>query len=321
MHVFHGKHSYPQDPVRYLHLEDYLSDRDDIVVISDSFGKPFYWKEYGLTDADVAKFKSKKIVRLDFAEPTNFLLGDYSRYQDELFYRIFTICPYTADWLNTKYAEKKRVPIFFPVNERYIPKKQKKTIDILYTGHIVSSELRKELNELKHFNYALVSNSVDPLVTHKSASYKEKMKLYAKSKITLIHNIVYRTYPHRIMNIWLTGDYWNNNAFSQIPSPLRPWELFSKNYHLPQLKSRVFEAAVSGSLILCRRDEFNIIERYFIPDKEFVYYEQGKLRQTVKHILANYGKYEDIADRAYNRAVKEYTVKAFVNKYLKPIRA
>ncbi len=118
------------------------------------------------------------------------------------------------------------------------------------------------------------------------------------------------------MNIWLSGDYWNNEAFKHIPPPWKPWELFTKNFHVPQLKSRAFEAAVSRSLILCRKDEFNVIERYFTPDKEFLYYEPGTLEQTIGDILTHYSDYADIIKRAYNRAIRQYTVKAFVKKYL-----
>lgn len=316
MQVLHSRYSYTQDPIRYFHFEDYAWECGDFVLISGGFAKPHYWDEYDVTPEKLREIKSKKIVRLEFAEPSNYFVHDISSIHDKDFYKIFTICPYTAAYLNRKYGTHKRVPIFFPISERYIPAKRKKTIDILYSGHIVSRELKDELKQLKSFHYALISNSNDSLVTHRSASYKEKMKLYSQSKITLVHNVIFKTYPHRVVNIWLSGDYWNNEAFKQIPSPWRPWELWTKNYYVPQLKSRAFEAAISRSLILCRKDDFGVIERYFKPHKEFVYYEKGKLQETVRYILAHYAEYTKIIERAYYRAIKDYTVQAFVKKYL-----
>ncbi|RPH74421.1 glycosyltransferase family 1 protein, partial [bacterium] len=315
----HRKNGYIQCPTRYFHLEDYASKCGDFTLIEAGFVKPSYWNEYGFSSEELAKIRSKPVALLEFEEPNKYLVGDYPEAYSKDFSKIYTICPYTSELLNKKYNEKRRIPIFFPVHERYIRPIQKKTIDIIYSGHILAGELRNELKYLANFNYAIISNSKDSLVTHRSVSYEEKMRLYSHSKITLVHNIIFKPYLHRIMNIWLAGDYWNNKAFSQVPSPWRFWQLFTKNIHIPQLKSRVFEAAMSHSLILCRKDEFNVIERYFEPNKEFKYYEQGQLQETVNHVLSQYDDYKTIVERAYKRAIKEYTVSVFVKKYLKDI--
>jgi spore maturation protein CgeB len=88
---------------------------------------------------------------------------------------------------------------------------------------------------------------------------------------------------------------------------------------VPQLKSRVFEAAFCRSLILCKKDGFNVIEKYFTPNEEFVYYEEGKLVETVNRVLTNYDAYLPVIDKAYNRAVAQYTTNAFFERYLKVI--
>lgn len=319
MQVIHRVKGYAQCPTRYFHLDEYAKQCGDFTLIEAGFTKPLYWNEYGLSKEQLHEYRSKPVVLLEFEEPNKYLVGDYPEAYHKDFYRILTLCPYTAAWQNKKQNVNTWVPIFFPVEERYIKPKTKKTIDILYSGHLYAKELKQDLQELTKFNYSIISNSSDPIVTHKSVSYEEKMSLYAQSKITLVHNIIYKPYIHRIVNIWLSGDYWNNKAFVQVPSPWRFWELFTKDIHIPQLKSRVFEAAFSRSLILCRRDEFNVIEQFFVPEKEFIYYEPGELSSTISSILANYGTYEKIADRAYNRAIKQYTVKSFVKKYLQPL--
>lgn len=316
MQVLHRQHGYLQDPTRYMHFEDYASKCGDFVLVQGGFVQPTSWKEYGLSGKKLEKIKKKRIVRLEFEEPNKYFVADHPEVYDHEFYKVFTICPYTAEWLNKKYGENKNIPIFFPISERYIPKSTKKTIDIIYSGHILSQELKYELYSLKQFNYAVVSNSKDKIVNYRSASYEDKMKLYSKSKITLVHNLFYKQYIHRIINVWLSGDFWNNKAFQEIPLPWKPWGLLKRNMYVPQLKSRVFEAAVSRSLILCRRDNFNVIEQYFEPNKEFVYYDAGKLIPTIEKILKNFDQYNVIIERAYKRAVNNYTTKAFVNKYL-----
>lgn len=318
MQVIHRIGGYKQDPTRYFHLEDYASSCGDFILIEGGFGKPLYWDEYKLTLREKKKIFSKKIVRLEFEEPNKFFAGDYPYSYDKDFYRIFTICPYTADWLNKKYRTNKRTPVFFPVSERYLPKRYKKIIDVIYSGHIVSQPIKQIVQSMIRFNYALISNSKDRLVTHRGVSYEKKMELMAQSKITLVHNVMFRQNPYFVFNVWRCGDYWNNVAFKDIPKLSKPWELVQKTeYNIPQLKSRLFEAAFCRSLILCREDEFKLTELFFEPQKEFIYYKPKHLERTIKRILEHYEDYEEIVERAYKRAIKDYTVKAFVNKYLK----
>lgn len=320
MRVIRSYLGYRQDPRRYLHFSDYARTCGDFVMLEGGFAKPLYWKEYNLTPQQLSKVKSKKVVRLDFAEPTNYFVGDFVEKYDDDFYKILTLCPYTAAWLNKKNVNRKRVPIFFPVNERYIPPKRKKLYDVIYSGHIVAQELKNELQELQPFRHVIISNSHDAIVTHRGVSYREKMKLYSQTRVAVVHNIIYTMrLKHRYANIWRIPDWRNNEAFKLIPPPWKPWELLRKDLYVPQLKSRVFEAAVTRTLILCRKDPFNVIERYFEPGKEFVYYEPGHLQETLADILAHYAKYERVIDRAFTRASREYTVKAFVKKYLQHI--
>jgi spore maturation protein CgeB len=85
---------------------------------------------------------------------------------------------------------------------------------------------------------------------------------------------------------------------------------------VPQLKSRVFEAAFSRSLILCKRDPFNVIENFFEPEEEFVYFDEGELKEKLVDILLNYEKYLPIIENAYVKAVNQYTTEEFFNQYL-----
>jgi spore maturation protein CgeB len=71
-------------------------------------------------------------------------------------------------------------------------------------------------------------------------------------------------------------------------------------------------------LILCKKDNWNIIEKWFEPNKEFLYFENEiDLENLITEILKNYDKYQIIINNAYNKAINNYTTRHFVEKYLK----
>lgn len=320
MEVLKRKSGYAQDPTRYFDFERYSSICGDFILVEAAFEEANLWSHFELTDEELARIRKKKIVRLEFEEPNKFFVNDRPDNYDYQFYKIFTICPYTAKWLNKKQNNQKRVPIFFPFNKKYIPYDHKKKYDIIYTGHIVSKKLFNDLRIMSKFNYRFVSNSKHQLVTNKSVSYEEKMELISRSKITLVHNLLYPKFYH-IIYVWTCPYWYDNEAFKLIPRWYKFWRFFSnKKIVVPQLKSRLFEAAFGKSIILCKKDSFNIIERYFEPEKEFVYYEDNNLEKTIMKILANYEKYRLVAESAYQRAINNYTVEKFVEKYLKDIK-
>jgi len=318
MRVIKRVTGYTQDPTRYLHLDRFKDTCGDFVLIEGIFEESSQWKEYNFTEEEIEKIKKKKIIHLDFAQPTLFLLGDNPDNYEGQLYKVFSICPYTSKWLNKRQHNNKHVPIYFPFNEDYIPQTHKKRYDIIYTGHILSPTIARYVKLISKFNYRVVSNSKNPLVTNRSASYTEKLKLIAQSKITLVTNLLYIRY-YQLPFIWKIPNYLENEAFKLIPKWYEIHKWFNKEILAPQLKSRVFEAAFAKSLILCRRDPFNIIERYFEPGKEFVYFEDNNLEETIQNILNNYELYEKVIERAYKRAVNNYTTKKFAENYLMKI--
>ena len=53
-----------------------------------------------------------------------------------------------------------------------------------------------------------------------------------------------------------------------------------------------------------KRDRWNLIEHYFIPDEEFIYYEDGEdLKRKIEKILNNYKDYEGMVEKAYLRSL------------------
>ena len=313
-------HGYAQDPTKVLGFEKYEGiGNPDITLIPAAFDAHFgCWEQFNLDQHELETIKKSKVVRLEFEEPNKFFIRENFESYDNDFYRIFTLCPYTAEYLNRHQGTVRRVPIFFPFNESYIPQESEKLYDVIYTGHILAKPILQDIKTISQFNYRLVSNSDHSLVTNPKASYEEKIALMSQSRITLVHNLLYPSFVH-LRNIWRYPDWESNRAFSELPKRLNALQFFSHRGDMvvPQLKSRVFEAAFSRSLILCKRDPFNVIEHFFEPGKEFIYFEEGRLSETVSNILRCYDDYKFIINNAFQTAKKEYTTEAFFNKFIR----
>ena len=268
------------------------------------------------------EIREERIVQLELEDPNRFFTNNPSFHHidyEHCFSKIFTICPYTAHWLNQHYGNNKRTVVFFPFNENYVPQVTEKKYDIIYSGNVLSKELEESVRSISKFNYRLVS-SKHHLSTDTDANYEKKLMLTAESKISLVHNILFLDERH-IRNVHRNApNYRGNEAFRLVPNDSLFGRLKGKirprTAIVPQIKSRLMDAAFCKSLILCRKDPFNVIEKFFDPITEFVYYEPGELEKKIEEILANYASYQPIIDRAYERAMKEYTTKAFYEKYL-----
>jgi hypothetical protein len=259
-----------------------------------------------------------------------------------------SVCPYTTEWLNKVQGAERRRFVFFPFDKNLLPQPTEKLYDVIYFGSILSREIFDIVKTISRFNYrfvapseekayAIVQNSRimrklkkilrirprrDTYLTDKNVTHEQKLKLISQSKVTIVHNILFQN-ENGVWQIQKTPGFRDNKAFALIPEKniLRSIADFflRKEYIVPQQKTRLFEAALCRSLILCRKDYFNIVEKFFTPDKEFVYYEKDGLKEKLKDILEHYEKYRPMIENAYQRAMREYTTDIFFEKYLKNI--
>ena len=78
---------------------------------------------------------------------------------------------------------------------------------------------------------------------------------------------------------------------------------------MPQFKVRTHEITSSKSLMLVKKDPWNLIEDFYVPEEEFIYFETfEELEGIIQDITDNFDKYRDIIERAYNKS-QNYTVK------------
>lgn len=301
-----NSHFYLDDPVLFLDMQRFEKEAGDFVLIQG-------YGDWGQIDDVVARHPGQKLVFIDFEMP-NFLqvngLALKREWMDRHhFYKVLCVCPFTSEWRNKQYGVEKYIPIFHPINEHYIPPKVDKVYDVIYCGHIVAPEIENLVQIISKFNYRYVSHHGHEKNTNQNVSYKEKLALISQTRISVVNNLLYPNIHH--LNGIKSLDGWRDNrAFSHVEQD---------NPIVPQLKSRLFEATLSRTLILCKRDPWNIIENYFIPNEEFLYYEdESSLEHTIRFILANYNDlYKDIPEKAYQKAIKNYTSFAFFNKFLK----
>ena len=276
------------DPLRYFHFgEHHNTETDNVHLWIGSQGAC-------LVNPDDLN------MYIDFEQPNmwyhedslqNALLNE-TRYS-----KILTVCHYTCDWRNKVLGRNQYVPITYFLNVKYVPFAVNKIHNIIYTGNN-QALYGQFLNIMRPFNYRVVCG--DPTI-----DYQGKLNLIAQSKITLVHNLIGIPAEARIRIA--TVDRYRESAI---------FHDFESKQYLPQIKTRPFEAAFCKSLILCWRDEYNVIERFFENGSEFVYLDADDSERQIADILKNYGDYQAIIDRAYERAMDEYTTDSLL-KFVK----
>jgi spore maturation protein CgeB len=87
---------------------------------------------------------------------------------------------------------------------------------------------------------------------------------------------------------------------------LQAFERFNEGI-MPQFKVRNHEIASSKSLLLVKKDPWNLMEDFYQPEEEFIYFENfDELKERIQDVSVNFEKYEDIVEAAFLRS-KNYT--------------
>ena len=229
---------------------------------------------------------------------------------DKRFNTIYSICPYTTRWLNSLNLGRKYKTIFYPFCKSLIPEETEKQYDVIYHGGIHGEEHVNCLLTMKHFNYRYVTmtNHINqltqqclPFATNLNVSFREKIDLIARSKTSVCYNLVHVA-PNHVSPIQSRPRWQENEAFNEV----------GRQNIMPQFKTRVHEAAISKTLNLIYRDPWNIIERYYKPESEFIYFDNAEdLRNRIKDVVENWGAYQNVVDSAYQKAMS-YTTDKFV---------
>ena len=232
------------------------------------------------------------------------------------FDKVFTICPYTAEYFNNYYDNDKYEAVMFPYNENdAVEGDPEKEFDLMYWGGVNSDDhaymLRVMVNN-GNYNYfrlgnghpaAIDRNTNTNVETGVDVPRRDLWQTLRKTKILLVSNHLYLNSIQSQTARGLPGIE-KNQAFSHLQHSL-----------LPQIKTRPIEAAMNKTLILCKRDPWNVLDHWFEPDKDFVYYDSNEeLEEKVSSILENWDDYKPIIESAYNKAKKLYTSEKLMQK-------
>jgi len=231
---------------------------------------------------------------------------DYEGYFNE----VYSICPYTVDWMNEQNLGRTYKNIFYPFRREIVPGLSSKEYDVIYHGGIHGQEHLNCLMVMREFNYRYVTMTHHingptqqclPLATDVNLNFADKLALVAKSKISVCYNLVHIA-PDHIAPMQSHKNWKDNGALAEA----------GRDNVMPQFKTRAHEGAISRTLNLVYRDKWNVMENYYEPDTEFIYFnDERDLRHKITDILNNWNSYEEVIEAAYQRAL-HYTTAKFV---------
>jgi hypothetical protein len=164
------------------------------------------------------------------------------------------------------------------------------------------------LRSISKFNYAFSTISqynqteeMVRLITHYNISSEEKWDLLSKCKINVGFNLLFLN-PIHISNLKMIS---NIEAFKNI-------DITYEKGILPQMKTRMVESAACKTLMLMYKDNWNVIEEWFEPNKHFLYWETfEELEVLIKDVSDNYEKYWHIVEAA-NEHVQQYSIENLI---------
>ena len=179
-------------------------------------------------------FESKKLLNLwqpcEFSQISD-PAGQNAFQQFQYFTKVYSICPYTAEWLNKLEGSDRHEAIFYPFGDDVIPERQEKIYDVCYFGGLHGIDHVECIDQIRNFNYKFISQQRYPTPytpTDFNVSFKEKLDIVAKTKISVCYNTLYFLEQHRDIIKMYEG--WNENeAFAYL------WD----NGKAPQFKQSV----------------------------------------------------------------------------------
>tara|TARA_B100000131_G_scaffold319710_1_gene366177 strand:- start:1323 stop:2282 length:960 start_codon:yes stop_codon:yes gene_type:complete len=233
--------------------------------------------------------------------------------QQLLFDEVYTICPYSAEWFNSVQDETKFMSMPYPHNldyDIYHSKNIEKVYDVAYNGIIHSEEIASFIKAIANHKYFFSTitqwnrlHDVDEYATHNNIPNIEKWNILAQSRMAVIQNNLH-IHPHQVNYAKSSPQWEKNKAFSSVDSLI-----------LPQFKSRTVESAICKSLMLVKSDEWNVMEHWFEPNEDFIYFDNADdLNDKITEIKNNWDSYSHIPENAYKKVIEKYNTKYIFEK-------
>jgi hypothetical protein len=232
-------------------------------------------------------------------------VGYYHLDHYDFFTEVYCVCPFTCKWMNEHYGYEKFKYISYPFTNLDVTEFGNYDADCSWMGSIHGKDHIDAIETLMNFNYKFITSQRNTWMrhphefekcTHVNLSNPDKLKELSRCRSSLSFNMIYMSPSSR-----------KNN--------MQAFDLFDEGI-MPQFKVRTHEITSSKSLMLVKKDPWNLIEDFYTPGKEFVYFEDfEELRDLIHDISVNFEKYQTIVEAAFIRS-KDYTVEKLYN-YIK----
>ena len=215
----------------------------------------------------------------------------------DFFTEVYCVCPFTCKFMNEHYGYEKFKYISYPFTNLSVTEFGNYDADCSWMGSIHGDDHIKAIEVLMNFNYKFITSQKNTWMrhpyefrkcTHVNLSNDDKLKELSRCRSSLSFNMIYMSPSSK------------NNNFDVF-------DRFDEGI-MPQFKVRTHEITSSKSLMLVKRDPWNLIEDFYEPKKEFLYFDNfEQLAAMIYDISTNFEKYKPIIEAAYERS-KDYTI-------------
>ena len=215
----------------------------------------------------------------------------------DFFDDVYCVCPLTCRFMNKHFGYEKFHYTPYPFTNYSVKEFYNYDADCSWVGSVHGSDHIEGLEVLFNFDYKFITTLKNTWMqhpyefqkhTHLGLSPDDKLVEMSKCKSSLSFNMIYMS-P--------ASQSYDFDVF----------EHFDKGI-MPQFKVRTHEITSSKSLMLVKKDPWNLVEDFYEPEKEFVYFETfPELRERIEDIKKNFTDYENIVEKAYERSY-DYTV-------------
>ena len=255
----------------------------------------------------------KRRALLAHWSPCEFLSRKDKFYFDsyEFFTEVYCVCPYTCKFMNEYYGHEKFKYIPYPYTNYSVNTFGEYDCLTSWFGSIHGDDHIKAIETISKYDYKFITSQLNTWMrhpyefnkcTHVNIPTADKLIEVSKGKSSLTFNKLYMNSRSQ-ENSTYKSTY--HEAFDNWGSKI-----------MPQFKVRTHEIATCKSLILCYKDQWNLIEDFYEPGKDFIYFENfEELDELLIDIDKNFDKYKPIIENAYE-TVKKYSVEK-IFEYIK----
>ena len=237
----------------------------------------------------------------EFTSKTNFYhFDDY-----DFFTEVYCVCPFTCKFMNEHYGYEKFKYIPYMFTNRSVTEYGQYDADCSWMGSIHGRDHVRAIEVMSKFKYKFMTSQKNTWMhhpyeyqkcTHVMLPNDLKLQELSKCRSSLSFNMIYMSPASRKNNF---------DAFERFDEGI-----------MPQFKVRTFEIASCKSLLLVKKDPWNLVEDFFEPGKDFIYFENfNELQAIIEDVSKNFESYQGVIESAFNR-VQDYTAEK-IYEYIK----